>query len=124
MEKLNFTLTKKRTYEMKPFGRFLIKFNPSKAIAQRPHILPMNDLKYDSEKGMPLDGVNDETDNQIVKYMKKNKTDILTDGYRFYSRAGTFTEVSHVKLDLYESYLKQFGVEDNAETWDNYKNGR
>ena len=44
----------------------------------------------------------DEQDKQIIKFMKKHKTDILTDGYRFYTRCGAgFGEAYHKKLGLY-----------------------
>lgn len=97
MEALEFTLTKVELYKLKPYGRFTIKWKTNQG--HMPRIIPLNELHLKHDTSMPID---DETDKQIVKFMKKHKTDILTDGERYYTRFGTgFGEVYHKKLAQY-----------------------
>jgi hypothetical protein len=95
---ISFELTKvEKFHELKPYGRFTIKFKTRQA--HLPRIIPLDELQFDSRMSMPT---TDEQDKVIIKFMKKHKTDILTDGYRFYTRIGTgFGEIYHKKLGLY-----------------------
>lgn len=98
MDTITFELVKKESFnELKPYGKFIIKWKTRQK--HLPHILPFVELQFDYEKTMPTD---DEQDKQIIKFMKKHKTDILTDGYRYYTRIGNgFGQVYHQKLSLY-----------------------
>jgi hypothetical protein len=93
---MEITLTKKVTYELQPFGKFVIKWN---AKTDKPNVLPFHELRIMHDTQMP---VAEEQDKEIIKLMKKNKTDILTDGEKFYTRIGIgFGEVWHKKLSMY-----------------------
>lgn len=94
-----FELKKVELYNLQPYGKFTIKWKTRQG--HLPRIIPVDELHIKHDTTMPID---DETDNKIIKFMKKNKTDILTDGYRFYTRAGNgFTEVWHKKLSMYKT---------------------
>lgn len=98
METISFELIKtEKFHELKPYGKFTIKWKTRQG--HLPRIIPFDELNFDSRETLPT---TDEQDKQIIKFMKKNKTDILTDGYRFYTRCGSgFGEVNHKKLGLY-----------------------
>ena len=98
METMTFKLTKTvNFYELKPYGKFRIKFNTRQ---NTPNIIPVREIIFDSSKTMPVD---DKLDKEIVKFMKKYKTDVFEDiSGDFYTRCGYgFSQISHVKLDLY-----------------------
>lgn len=121
MEALQFTLTKTQTYNLKPFGRFIIKWRASNKLLQRVGILVVDDIHFNDLEGMPCEG---EEDNAIVKYMLKHKTDVLIDEYnsRFYTRIGIgFTEINNIKLRKYKNFLFENGGNDNLETWKAYE---
>ena len=101
---MELTLIKKQTFNLKPFGRFTISMarNPRR---NSPHILPLCELEIDHKTSMPF---TEEQEKQIIMYMKKHKTDILTDGgyLGFYTRAGggqygSLCHVAHPKLVAY-----------------------
>ena len=118
MNELQMTLTKTKTYSLKPFGRFLIKWNVSEKGKQNPKILDILTMRIDHSTGMPY---TPEVEKEFVKYMVKNHTDILTDGYNFYTRINdNWVEVSHPKLRRYYDFLKAQELEDCKETWDKY----
>jgi len=96
--RLEMTLVKKEYYpDLQPFGKFTIKWKTRQG--HLPRIIPFDELHIKHDTTMPID---DQTDKSIIKFMKKYKTDILTDGSRFYTRAGNgFTEVWHIKLSKY-----------------------
>lgn len=98
METISFELVKTEKFkELKPYGRFTIKWKTRQG--HLPNIIPFVELQFDSRNTMPT---TNEQEKQLIKFMKKNKTDILTDGYRFYTRCGAgFGEVYHKKLGLY-----------------------
>lgn len=97
METLEITLTKTRRYNLRPYGKFALKWKTRQA--HIPNIIPVDELRFDHEEGMPIDGENDKA---VVKMMKKFKTDILTDGQRYFTRTGAgFCEVQHEKLTKY-----------------------
>jgi hypothetical protein len=100
---MELTLVKTRTYKLEPYGKFTISWKTPKV--DKPNIISLSELQIKHETTMPL---TDEQDKEIIKLMKKNKTDILTDandfGYSFYTRAGSgFTEVWHKKLSMYKN---------------------
>lgn len=93
------TLTKVRNYNLLPFGKFILKWNTPKVV--KPNQIPFNELQIYHNTAMPMD---EKTDKEIVKLMKKSKTDILTDGIKYYTRVGSgLTEVNHEKLYQYKN---------------------
>jgi len=100
MNAISFDLVKtERFHNLKPYGKFTIKWKTRQG--HLPRIIPFDELNFDSRNITPT---TDEQDKLIIKFMKKNKTDILTDGYRFYTRIGAgFGEVYHKKLGLYKN---------------------
>jgi len=100
MNAISFDLVKtERFHNLKPYGKFTIKWKTRQR--HLPRIIPFDELNFDSRNITPT---TDEQDKLIIKFMKKNKTDILTDGYRFYTRIGAgFGEVYHKKLGLYKN---------------------
>ncbi|MFA5419905.1 MAG: hypothetical protein WC341_15740 [Bacteroidales bacterium] len=98
METLNITLTKKRNYILQPYGKFALKWKTRQA--HIPNIIPVDELSFNNEEGMPIE---DENDKAVIKMMKKHKTDILTDGYgTYYTRIGVgCCSVQHEKLSRY-----------------------
>ena len=100
MDTMTFDLTKTKCFrELRPYGRFTIKWKTRQA--HKPRIIPLPELEIDHESSMPVDNV---LDAQIIKFMKKHKTDILIDLHGdFYTRIGNgFGKVYHKKLGLYK----------------------
>jgi len=97
---ISFELTKVVKFkDLKPYGKFTIKWKTRQA--HKHNIIPVSELEFNYEQGMPIDG---EEDKAVVKFMKKHKTDILWDGsyFGFYTRtAGGFARVYHKKIGLY-----------------------
>jgi hypothetical protein len=82
------------------------------------------EIEYpEPENCMPLDGANE---GDIVKYMLKHKTDVLTneDKSKFYTRnSNGWIEIKHPKISHYLKYLNQLeDGTDNKQTWNNYLN--
>lgn len=82
---MELTLTKTKTFKLEPFGKFFITMarHPKSA----PHIIPHTELDIDWESAMPF---SIEQEKEIIKLMKKHKTDIFADGSYF----GFYTRVS------------------------------
>ena len=97
---ISFELKKVVKYtDLKPFGKFTIKFKTRQRHLH--NIIPFDELECFHDEGMPI---SEEQDKLIVKFMRKNKTDILWDEiyHNFYTRAGnSFVRVYHKKLKLY-----------------------
>lgn len=98
---MKLTLTKTETFKLKPYGKFLI----SMARKPKPHVISLHELKINHETSMPF---TEQQEKDIIKLMKKHKTDILTDDsyFGFYTRAGggqfaSLCRVSHPKLIEY-----------------------
>jgi len=99
MDTISFELTKvEKFHELKPYGRFTIKWKTRQG--HLPNIIPFSELRFDSRTAMPTTEVQDK---EIIKFMKKYKTDILVDSRGdFYTRAGEgFVQVYHKKLGMY-----------------------
>jgi hypothetical protein len=113
---MEITLTKKRTYKLEPFGKFVIKSKTRQG--HLPNIIPLDELHITHDTTMPM---TPEQNKEIVKLMKKHKTDILVDnnGYlSFYTRcAGGFTQVWHKKLSLYREDENFRMLVDNGHSW-------
>ena len=116
METLNLTLTKVHNYNLKPFGRFTIKWKASENANRKVGIIHSPELTIYYETGMPCNDV----DKQIVKFMIKNKTDVLVDGStNYYTRVGAgLTQINHKKLRLYNTFLRENGGKDDLEMWE------
>jgi hypothetical protein len=113
---LKMTLTKKQDYKLKPFGRFIIKDKTRQE--NLPNILSFWKIRVKYDTMMPIE---DEQDKVLIKFMLKHKTDILTDGRDFFTRAGTgFSEIWDAKLSDYKTFLFKKELEDNAESWATY----
>lgn len=101
--KMEFTLTKTRSYNLVPFGKFDIKWK-SRSNYVKANVILVDELhiKHDTSFPIPAD-----LDKQIIKLMKQSKTDILTDGECYYTRTGIgqprLTEVYHAKLARYKT---------------------
>lgn len=95
---MKLTLTKTRNYDLKPYGFFTIKWKTRQK--HLPNIIPLAELDIIHDTAMPL---TDEQDKEVIKVMKKNKTDFFVDEYgTFFTRAGNgFTEIRHKKLSMY-----------------------
>ena len=98
-KEMDITLTKSQTFNLAPYGKFFISMarNPKNA----PHIINFRELSTYHDTAMPF---TDEQETEIVKFMKKHKTDILIDSktYRLYTRTGSgLTRVEHEKLTKY-----------------------
>lgn len=120
MEPLKILATKK--FSFLPFGNFTISMakNPKNS----PNVLDFNTLSIFQDSRVK---VTEHGDNEIVKMMKKYKTDILIDGIEFYTRLGDdICRVDHVKIqklvsdeyhrDYYEgTYVKNIKPEDETE---------
>ena len=97
-EKLTMTLVKTREYKLQPYGKFALKFKTKKNYL--PNIIPLFELDILHETSYPLTS---EQEKVVIKLMKKTKTDVLTDGEKYYTRTnGGITEISHTKLHKYK----------------------
>lgn len=121
MLNLNLVLVKTVEYELKPFGKFKFKWSPSEALKKRTHVLPIREVSWTQNTGMPYSELQSK---EIVKYMKKHKTDILIDshGRLLTIMSDRFTEISHPKLRRYLEFLSQRERSDSEEMWEEYKN--
>ena len=115
-KELEMSLVKTQNYKLKPFGKFTLKAKTRQG--HLPNILPYYEVRVKFDTMMPIP---DDLDKNIIKFMLKHKTDILTDGRDFYSRAGTgFAEISHPKLSNYKTFLWKKELEDSPESWATY----
>lgn len=113
---LEMTLVKTQNYKLKPFGKFTIKWKTRQG--HLPNIIPYVELRLKHDTSMPTQ---DDQDKAIIKFMLKHKTDILTDGRDFFTRAGNgFMEVWHNKLGEYKTFLYKKELEDSTESWETY----
>ena len=119
METLKLKLVKTRSYELKPFGQFKLKWCPSKAVNAKPDNIDVSEISWQYEKGFPYTKGDEDA---FCKYMIKHKTDILVDDRnRFYTRLSeSFAEITHPKLNNYIAFLACWGVEDSLEAWNDY----
>ena len=88
-----------KNYKLQPYGKFVIKWKTRKAYL--PNVIPFYELEIHHNTTMPM---SEEQEKEIVKLMKKNQTDILTDGsyFGFYTRLNDgLVLVSHPKLIKY-----------------------
>jgi hypothetical protein len=96
---MDLTLTKTKHYELEPYGKFAIKFKTRQP--NNPNIIPFDELDIMHDTTYPL---TKEQEKAVVKLMKDNQTDILTDGsyFGFYTRTTNgLTMIRHKKLMMY-----------------------
>ncbi len=83
-----------KKFNLKPFGRFTIMVDNKKYKSGK--MLEFNTLSFDSRTTLKL---LPEVQKKLIKMMKDNKTDILIDGYDFYTLMGVgITKVEHKKI--------------------------
>ena len=85
---LSFTATKSKKYLLIPIGKINFSFK------RRKNTLYIGDVKFFHDENMTMD---EPTFKEVMKSMKKNKTDILTNGTEFFTRTGEreITRISH-----------------------------
>lgn len=100
---MELTLIKKKTFKLEPYGKFYISLarHPKNA----PHIIDARELEIDFDTTMPF---TKEQEKDIIKEMKKHKSDVFTDGsyFGFYTRVsggehGSLGLIRHPKLMKY-----------------------
>jgi len=97
---MELTLTKSKDYKLEPYGKFNIKWvkHPEKCAI---NTIPFIELEIYHDSSYPMTA---EQEQEIVNFMKANKTDILTDGsyLGFYTRLNEgLVMVRHPKLLKY-----------------------
>jgi len=113
---MELTLIKTQTFKLEPYGKFSISM--ARSPRRLPHIIPLRELDIDHDTSMPF---TEQQEKDIIKLMKTNKTDILTDGsyFGFYTRAGggkfaSLCHVRHPKLIAYrENEAFRQEIDDN-----------
>ena len=113
--KLELTCVKKVEFNLQPYGKFKLKWKTRQG--HLANIIPVDELKMEKDSTMPL---TPEQDKEVIRYMKANKTDILTDGgyFNFYTRGcGGFTRVWHEKLVKYREDEGFRNRVDNGDSW-------
>ena len=105
MKTIEITAIKEVKYSFIPFGKFILKWNPSKSVEKQLKVLPMVDVDIDDDSRMPY---TTESYNRLITYMKKYKTDILQyDGDYYTIMSSDIVRVSHPKLSLFAEFLNQ-----------------
>lgn len=101
---MELTLIKKKTFKLEVYGKFLISM-ARKPKTHLPHVLDWTEIVIDHETKMPF---TEQQEKDILKLMRKNKTDVLTDGsyLGFYTRVGggefcSLAHISHPRLTKY-----------------------
>jgi hypothetical protein len=98
-DKMFLTLTKVKQYSLEPYGKFALKWKQSKN--ETPNHIWINEVDLDHSEAMPMSEVQENT---VVKMMTLFKTDILTDGSRYFTQTNSgLTPIRHKKLSLYAS---------------------
>ena len=117
MNALELTLIKTRKYSLVPFGKFVLKTKTRQG--HIPNIIPVDELTFKHDTSMPSSG---EQHLQLSKFMKKAKTDILTDGCSYFTimkfgNDSSLVEVWHKKLSQYKSDEAFKNAVDAGHTW-------
>ena len=110
---MELTLTKTIEYKLEPYGKFCFKWKGSEV--KKPHHIWIAELTIKHDTGMPM---SKEQDKAVVKFMKLNKTDVLTDGDNFYTRSNDdLVEIWHEKLAKYKTDPAYKSVVDEVESF-------
>lgn len=111
---MELTLTKTRNYTLEPYGHFVFKWNEPRG-GCKPHQIVIGEVRMNHDSAMPL---TKEQENAFVKEMKKFKTDVFTDGEKFYTRTSSgMTEIYHVKLYNYKTDEVYRSIVDEVENF-------
>jgi len=98
-DKMFLTLTKVKQYELKPYGKFVLKWKIRGH--ETPNQIAISEVDLDHGEAMPM---TESQEKAVVKMMKQFKTDILTDGNKFFTRTNSgLTPIWHKKLSMYKS---------------------
>lgn len=100
-DNIEMTLVKTRNYNLKPYGKFVLKWKIAKG-KETPNMILIDDMDIIKDDSMPLP---EEQRLELVKFMKQHKTEILcdNDGYfNYYTITGMgLSRVWHKKLTMY-----------------------
>lgn len=98
---MELTLTKTRNYKLEPYGKFCFKWHEPKTGFIKAHQILISELTMKHDTGMP---VTKEQEKALIKEMKKFKTDVFTDGDKFYTLSNNdLVEIYHEKLIRYKT---------------------
>ena len=105
---MELTLTKTRKYDLKPFGKFTIKWMKNKPRSEK--TIPVQEVSIDWNDTMPF---TEQQEKDIIKEMKKNKTDVFEENGNYYTRLGggnfgSLTKISHPKFYKYYNNIGGF----------------
>ena len=110
---MELTLTKIETFKLEPYGKFCFKWHSPRTGSLKPHQILIYEIIMKQETRMPA---SKEQTNEIINVMKKNKTDVLTDGYKFYTLSNDdLIEIWHEKLAKYKEDPAYKSVVDEVE---------
>jgi len=102
---LNTRKTIKRKYDLKPYGHFNIKIVKREMSVRTIRVINLDIIGADK---MPLTPVQEK---KFIKEMKKYKTDVFTDGTKYYTLfGGGIVRINHYKLDEYK-YNEGFRIQ-------------
>lgn len=103
---MEITLTKIKTFTLEPFGNFCFKWKKPKN--PKPNKIWIGELTINHDAGMPM---TPEQEKMVVYLMKKNKTNVLTDGNIYYTRAGhNLVEIKHGFFDQTMSNIRTMNL--------------
>lgn len=108
-------LIKKVEYKLEPYGHFVFKWNNPRTGSLKPHQLLVSELRMYHDSAMPM---SKEQENAFVKEMKKFKTDVFTDGEKYYTLTNSgMTEIWHKRLSDYKTDEAYRAVVDDVEVF-------
>ena len=91
---MELTLVKQKTFKLEPYGKFNIKWTYK---PKSPRTIPYSEVTINWDTAYPM---TKEQEKEVIKFMKANKTDILTVGgyLGFYTRVsgGEFGSIAHI----------------------------
>jgi hypothetical protein len=91
------TITK--NFKLQPYGKFAFKTTSKGKNAYSPNVIVFYEVDVYHETAMPMSKADEMA---VVKMMKDNRTDVLTDGRYFYTRLNDgLVEINHTKLEKY-----------------------
>lgn len=112
---MELTLTKTQDYKLEPYGHFVFKWNKPRTGSLKPHHLLVGEVRMFHDSAMPMSKKQGEA---FVKEMMKFKTDVFTDGEKFYTFTNSgMTEVWHKKLSDYKTDETYRAVVDAVENF-------
>lgn len=108
-------LIKKVEYKLEPYGHFVFKWNKPRTGSLKPHQLLVGEVRMYHDSAMPM---SKEQENVFVKEMRKFKTDVFTDGEKYYTLTNSgMTEIWHKRLSDYKTDEAYRAVVDDVEVF-------